>query len=77
MTVKIISNGKVNDTRIIDLASGMELQASCTRAEIVIDADKAQPTVILHFTDVKLEVVAEVVKTFPPTGLALDDVKGG
>ena len=75
MTIKIICNGKVNETQIIDVASGMQLQDSCTKAVIILDAKHKHPEVILKFTDVELEVTGEVVETFPPTGLTLDDVK--
>jgi hypothetical protein len=74
MTIKIVCNGKVTDTKIIDVASGAELQDNCTRAVITLDAMREQAQVVLHFTDVQLEVIGELVETFPPVGLALSDV---
>jgi hypothetical protein len=40
MTIKIVCNGKVNETRIIDVASGMELQDDCMKAVIILDAKR-------------------------------------
>jgi hypothetical protein len=77
MTIKIVCNGKVKETQIIDVASGMELQANCTKAVIILDAKCEHPELILKFTDVELEVTGEVIQTFPPSGLTLEDVKAG
>jgi hypothetical protein len=74
MAIKIVCNGKVSETKIIDVASGVELQDNCTRAIITLDAAVDRAQVVLHFTDVALEVTGEVVETFPPVGLRLADV---
>lgn len=71
MAIKIICNGKVSDTKIIDVASGAELQEDCIKAHIIIDAGGEQPEAVLYFTNVRLEVTAEVLETFPPAGLTL------
>ena len=72
MPIKIIYDNIVNYTRIIDLETGAELQEKCTKAHIIIDAAAGRPEAILHFTDVELEVVADVVKTSPPTGMRFE-----
>ena len=76
MPIKIICNGDLKDTRIIDVNSGVELQDSVTKAVIMLDGKAGRPEVILNFTDVALEVTGEVVETFPPAGLTLEDVTG-
>lgn len=76
MTIKIICNGNIKDIVIIDLATGAQLQSKCTKAHIILDAAH-RPEAILHFTDVSLEVVADVIKTIPPTKLTPYVVRDG
>ena len=71
MAIKITCNGKVSDTKIVDVASGVELQDRCIKAHIILDSNHDHPEAILQFTDVQLEVTAEVLKTIPPSGLTL------
>lgn len=75
MTIKIISDGKVENTRIIDEETGAQLQECCTKAHIMIDAATGLTEAILYFTDVKLDVSADVIKTIPPTGLTVTQAK--
>jgi len=74
MTVKIICSGKTHDTKIIDVDSGVELQNDCTKAMIILDAKKDYAEVTLKFTDVPFEVRGEVVETFPPRAISIDEV---
>jgi len=76
MAIKITCNGNIGDVKIIDTESGVELQDKCTKAHITMDASGKCPEAILHFTDVRLDVVAEIVKTLPPTGLRFDGFFG-
>ena len=48
MTIKIICNGKVNETRIIDVASGMELQEAVYRASLA----RFRPIILTTLTTV-------------------------
>ena len=66
MTIRITCTGDVKDTKIVDVESGIELQDNCIKAHIILDAKHGTPEVILHFTDVALDVTGEVLGTFPP-----------
>lgn len=74
MTIRIVCSGKITDTKIIDVESGVELQDDCTKAMIILDAKKNVAEVTLKFTDVALDVTGEVVETFPPMGIRLKDI---
>ena len=74
MTIKIICNGKISETKIIDMDSGVELQDDCTKAVVIMDAKNDHPELILKFTDVALEATGEVIETFPPSGFNWEDV---
>lgn len=76
MPIKITCGGKVSDTKIVDVASGIELQDDCTKAHIIIDAASEQAEAVLYFTDVRLEITGDVLETFPPAGLILRRANG-
>ena len=77
MTIRIVCNGDTKDIKIIDVESGIELQDECTKAHIILDAKRGTPEVILHFVDVGLDVIGEVIHTFPPAGHRLREVNDG
>lgn len=72
MPVRIECDGDIRNVKIIDVDSGVELQDDCTKVHIIIDAQGRRPEAIIHFTDVRLDVTGDVIKTIPPTGLTVD-----
>ena len=66
MKLKIIATGKPDQTKIIDLETGSELNESVIYCKIKFDAEtRGQPFVELGLTDVAVDIIAEEVKAGP------------